>query len=113
MENEKTIEKIQKLEQKGKVKKILPYAESKKTGIREAAALALGCAYDDDAFNKLKTMLRDPEPSVCICAAGGLKKLGNESAIDHLRYASKNTTDENIKAACNEAAGAIVNSLKR
>jgi HEAT repeat protein len=114
MSSNKSIEKIHKLEQKAKAKKILPYTKNKNAEIRAAAALALGCAEqnDSDVRNQLLVLLRDPEVSVCIGAIGGLKKMGCDSVIDHLRHVAKNTDDENVKTACNEAVATILKKVK-
>jgi HEAT repeat protein len=114
MSSNKSIEKIHALEQKGKVNKILPYTKNKNAEIRAAAAFALGCTdqNDSDIRNQLIVMLRDPEASVCIGAIGGLKKMGCSSVIDHLRHVAKNTNDESIKAACNEAVSSLLNKRK-
>ena len=107
-----TLEKIRKLGEKGKAKKILPYASSKKAEERAAAAAALGCASDDDTCNALIGLLRDPVLAVRVNAAGALKKTGKASVIEHLRQAGKNATDEAFKAACNDAAASLASSSK-
>lgn len=107
------LEKIQKLGQKGKTKRILPYATSKKADERAAAATALGGASDDDSCNALVRMLRDAEMSVRISAAGALKSMRRESVVEHLRQAAKTSTDEAFKAACNDAVASIISSGKK
>ncbi|GHU77617.1 hypothetical protein AGMMS49992_26130 [Clostridia bacterium] len=100
-------EKIQKFAQSGKGAKALPYAVSKKADERAAAATALGFTTDDDSYNALVNLLRDPDSTVCINAAGALDKLGRKPAAEHLRHAANHTSDEAIKIACNAAAASL------
>ena len=108
----KNLEKIQRLGQKRNAKKILPFVNSKKADERAAAAKALGYASDDDSCNALITLLRDPEMSVRINAAGALKIMRRGLAVEHLRQAGRNSTDEAFKAACSDAVASIVSRDK-
>jgi len=67
----------------------------------------LGHCSDDNAYNTLITLLRDPEVSVRINAAGALKAMGRTSAGAFLRSAAQNTTDPELKAAYNDAATSL------
>ena len=100
-------EKIKKLGEKGKVRAILKYVNSKDSDERAAAAAALGHSTDDDAYNALTTLLRDPEIPVRINAAYALKAMGRSSAVSYLRSAAQNTSDAALIAACNDAATAV------
>jgi HEAT repeat protein len=102
-----TLEKIEKLGQKGKTGKILRYASSKKAEERAAAAAALGNAANDEAFNALLNLLHDSDAAVCISAAEGLKKMGRAAAVEHLRHAAAASDDEAVKAAFQDAAASI------
>lgn len=106
------LEKTQRFGDKKKASKILPYATSKKADERAAAATALGNTSNDDSCNALIRLLRDPEMAVCINAAGALKKMGRSSAIEHLRQAARNSTNETFKAACSDAAASLTKSGK-
>jgi len=110
MANEKAVEKILKLGQKGKTKKLISYASSKKQDERAAAAEALGYTTGDDPYNALIILLRDPVAAVGIKAAGSLKKMGKQTAVEHLRHVSLHTSDESLKAACNEAAASLAST---
>jgi HEAT repeat protein len=101
------LEKIEKLGQKGKGVKALPYATSRKAEERAAAATALGSATDDDSYNALIILLRDPDMKVCISAAGALKNMGRKAATEHLRHIADNSTDETFKAACYDAVASL------
>jgi len=109
-----SVDKIMKLAEKKNIKKILPFAHSKKTEERAAAAEALGNAgaSDDPACNALITLLRDSDSSVCLKAAQALKKINNKKAIEHLRHVINNTTDAALKAACSESLAALVNHYR-
>jgi HEAT repeat protein len=103
------LEKILKFAQSGKGVKALPFASSKKADERAAAATALGFTTDDDSYNTLVNLLRDPDSTVCINAAGALDKLGRKPAAEHLRHTANHTSDEAVKAACNAAAASLSN----
>ncbi len=100
-------EKIMQLAEKGKVKKVLSYANSKDAQERAAAAVALGKFPGDDAFNRLIFLLNDAESAVRVSAAKGLGALGMEKGKEFLRHAISKSDDEAFKEAARHAMGAI------
>lgn len=96
---EKNIEKIVQLGEKGKVKKLLPYATSKDADERAAAATALGKSNEDDAFNALVTLLRDNDPSVQLAAVHAVGELGRPMGKEYIRYIMSNTENAQLKEA--------------
>lgn len=96
---EKNLEKIAQLGEKGKVKKLLPYAASKDADERAAAAVALGKNNVDEAFNTLVTLLRDNDPSVQTAAVHALGELGRPMGKEYIRYIMSNTENEQLKEA--------------
>lgn len=100
--SEKNIQKIQQLGDKGKVKKLLSYAGSKDEVERAAAAQALGASKEDDAFNALVSLLRDPSEQVQIAAVRSLGQSGRSVAVEHVRHLM-NGGNPALAAACSEA----------
>lgn len=101
------IEKITKLGEKGKASKLIGFAGSKDPQERAAAATALGRCDNDDAFNTLISMLRDPDDNVCIAAINGLKAMGRKNAAEFIRHTYTNRNNAAIVKAGTEALAAL------
>lgn len=104
---DKNLSKIQQLGEKGKIKKLLSYAGSKDADERAAAATALGKNQNDDSYNALVSMLRDPDPSVQIASVRALGELGRPTGQEHIRHVLANTQDPALIAACTESMGRL------
>lgn len=107
MANDRKIDKIEKLGKKGKAKKLLPYAESGEADLRAAAASALGEAGGEDAYHNLISMLRDDDDNVRICAVKSLKKLGKESAVEHIRHSCSRSENPIYQDVCRDALASL------
>ena len=100
-------DKIMQLAEKGKMKKVLSYANSKDAQERGAAARALGKFPGDDAFNKLVFLLEDPDMSVRIAATEGLGAIGMEKGKEFLRHAISKSDNAQFTEAAKHAMGQI------
>ncbi len=113
MGNEKKIAKIQTLGEKGKVKKLVRLSTSKDPEIRAAAACALGPIHEDEAFNAIVDLVRDPELSVRRAAVIALGENGRKAGGEHVRNIMPLPGNASIEAECREAIAKIIASPER
>ena len=113
MGNEKKLAKIQTLGEKGKYKKLAKMSTSKDPEIRTACALALGGIKEDESFNAVVDLVRDPELSVRRAAVLALGELGRKGGGEHIRNIMPLPGNESIEKECREAITKIINSPER
>ena len=77
MNNAKTLDKIQKLADKGKSGKIIKFLNSSDTEVVGAALEALSTIRDEDSVNSIAAMIDNREPANRIAAAKNLGNLGS------------------------------------
>ena len=90
------------------LKKLLPLVADKDASVRAEVAAALGTFQEDDAYNQLIGLLRDPEPQVQIAAVKALQNQCYATAADHVKHLMNTTDNEELKKACAQAHAAIV-----
>lgn len=100
-------EKIQKLIEKKNEKGLIALVGDKDKQVRLSAIAGIGKVGTDDGFNCLVPMLGDADPEIRAAAASALGALGNIHARAHLSFHMKSETDENVKAAIQNALGMI------
>lgn len=105
--SEARLEKITQLGAKKKTKKLLGYVGSKDAQERAAAAVAMGQIDEDDTFNALVSMLRDPDTNVRIAAINGLKAMNRKPAAEHIRHTMAASDDAALKKAGTEALASL------
>ena len=108
--SEKTLAKIQTLGDKGKYKKLCKLATKKKAEIRAAAAAALGTQREDEAFNALVDLVRDPVLEVRKAAVIALGNFGRKAGGEHIRNIMPLPANQAIEAECREAISKIIAS---
>lgn len=108
MSENRKIDKIQKLGEKGNTRKIIPYTQSSSAQERAAAAVALGNAKDDDAYNALIAMLRDSDVNVRISTVTALGQAGRKDTAEHIRHVSNSEGNEALREACLKAVAALL-----
>ena len=113
MGNERHIAKIQALSEKKKTANIIKYAVHKDPELRCAAAAALGTIAQDESYNQLVLMTRDPELSVRKAAVAALGVMGRKAGADHVRHVMTHDTDPELIKICETAVSQIVNSTSR
>lgn len=108
--SEKRMEKIQKLGEKKKAGKLAGYATSKDVDERRAAATALGNINEDDAYNTLVGMLRDPDTCVQGAAMTALATMGRPSAAEHIRHTMAGKNDAELSKVGTAALAKLHNA---
>ena len=108
--NERHIAKIKALGEKKKVAALAKYCKNDDAELRAAAAIALGDIYQDESYNELILLIRDPELSVRKAAVVALGVMGRKSGADHVRHVMNHETDADIIKACQTSITQIVNS---
>jgi len=107
---EKHIAKIEALGAKKKVAALAKYCKHDDAQLRAAAATALGGIYQDESYNELVLLIRDPELSVRKAAVVALGVMGRKSGADHVRHVMSHETDAEIIKACQVSISQISNS---
>lgn len=107
MANDKKVQGILELGQKGKLDKVLSYCGNKDPELREGGAMALQYIKHDDSFNQLIIMLHDPVADVRAAAANSLGFSGRKAGIEHLRHQMNKDTDANVKANCQKSIASL------
>lgn len=110
---DKKLEKIQVLGEKGKFKKLVKWSTNKAPEVRAACAMALGNIKEDEAFNGIVDLIRDPELSVRRAAVIALGNLGRKAGGEHVRSIMPLPGNEPIEAECREAIAKIIASPER
>lgn len=118
--NEKVIAKIKSLGEKkfsgpfakffGKknIAALAKYCQSNDPELRAAAAMALSGISQDEAYNELVLLIRDPELSVRKAAVTALGVMGRKSGADHVRHVMRNETDPDAIKACQDALAKLL-----
>ncbi|MBR6747429.1 MAG: HEAT repeat domain-containing protein [Clostridia bacterium] len=110
MGNERHIAKIQALGEKRKVPALAKYCKNKDAELRAAACRALAPIQQDEAYNELVLLTRDPELSVRMAAVTALGDMGRKSGADHVRHVMSVDSNPELIKACQTAVAKIVNS---
>ena len=107
--NERTIEKISKLAEKGKTSKVIPflYEDEAEVVIYAIGALAPGAITDEESRNAVSHMLDDSRPTVRSAAAKALSTIGMEYSKTRLQYRYGVEQDPKVKADIMEAIQTI------
>ena len=107
---ESKVQKIAGLGEKKKTDKILKFATVKEPQLRIAAAKALAGIAQDESYNQLVLMTRDPDLGVRKAAVTALGDMGRKSGADHVRHVMASESDPEIIKLCQVAVSKIVNS---
>lgn len=100
--------KIESYAEHHNLKKLLPLVSDKDAAVRAQAAAALGKFQEDDAYNQLIGLLRDPDVQVQIAAVKALEKQCYPQAADHIGHLMNTTGNEELKKICANAHAAII-----
>ena len=100
--------KIESYAEHHNLKKLLPLVTDKDATVRAEVAAALGNFQEDDAYNQLIALLRDPQIPVQLAAVKALEQQCFASAADHISHVMNTTSNEELKQACAHAHAAIV-----
>ena len=108
--SEKLLAKIQTLGDKGKYKKLCKLSTRKNPDIRAAATAALGTQREDEAFNALVDLVRDPVLEVRKAAVIALGEFGRKAGGEHIRNIMPLPANQSIEKECREAISKIIAS---
>lgn len=97
--NEGTLKKIEKLESKRKVDKILKFLDDSDDEIVIAAMGALSRIADEDSVNSVAHMIDSASPAVRKGAAEALSTIGTSYAKTYLQHRMVQEKDADVKAA--------------
>lgn len=100
MANDKKVQSIIELGQKGKIDKVISFCSNKDAELRAGGATALQYIKKDEAYNQLVIMLHDPDAGVRTAVAKSIGKMGRKSGVEHLRHQMTRDTDSRVKEAC-------------
>lgn len=100
--------KIESYAEHHNLKKLLPLIGDKDAAVRAEVAAALGKFQEDDAYNQLIGLLRDPDVKVQIAAVKALQEQCYPQAADHIGHLMNTTANEELKKACTQARAAVV-----
>jgi len=103
-----TEKKIEKWKIKNNAKKIADAMNHKNKDIRLAAIKAGAELKDDNVYNTLIVLLKDPDPEIRACSAESLGKMGRPSAQEHLKLISETDSDNNVRNKALEAMRNII-----
>ena len=118
--NEKTVAKIKAMGEKQfsgvfakfftkkNIAALAKYCQSNDADLRAAAAMELSGIREDEAYNELVLLIRDPELSVRKAAVTALGVMGRKSAADHVRHVMKSETDADTIKACQDALAKLL-----
>lgn len=104
--------KLEKLAEKGKADKIVPFIKDKDPEIRAAAAKALGKIDTDESMNALIGALHDRELKVRMNVVSSLVAIKKPNAAEHLRHAYGSTSEPEFVEACKKALSAFMDLKK-
>lgn len=107
MDNQRTIEKIQKLTEKGKSDKVIKFLDNDSSEVVIAALNALSQIKDEDSVNSIAHMIDAEDASVRAEAAKALGSIGTEYAKTYLMHRMSSEKDETVLAAIKDALHAI------
>lgn len=96
-------DKIEKLAQKKKTDKIIPYTKSKDKNIRLAAIQALGISGGDEGFNRLTQLLSSADADERAAASAALGTLGRPQARSFLSYYIEREKDVRVQESMKNA----------
>jgi HEAT repeat protein len=96
---ESKTEKINKLVEKKKAEKIIPFLNDRDGAVALAAIAGLGKAGGDDAYNALIPLLRSNNAAARAAAAQALGELGASQGRTHLSYHLAQEKDEKVREA--------------
>ncbi len=100
-------DKFNKLADKGKVLKIVPFIKHQDPEIREQAARALGRASTDDSMNALIGALHDRVLPVRMAVVESLVAIKRPIASEHIKHAYGTTSEPEFVEACKNALTAF------
>ncbi len=113
MSTESKIAKIAVWGEKKKMNKIIKQTLSKEPAIRAAAATALGPIREDESFNALVDLIRDPSVEVRKAVIMALGVNGRKAGGEHIRSIMARPGNEELLDICRTSITQIINSDER
>lgn len=107
------VKTIEKLAQKGKESKIIPFLESKKQETRIAAAKAFKNVDKPEIYNNLITMLHNSAAEERLAAAEALSLSKQAAALTHLSHRMDLEKDEKVSQAIHNAIVCIREHMEK